>query len=524
MKKNRIYSSLIAIAIALTIFTNPVYTQSTKLENISPAVNEKISIDLRDMDIIDVLKFLSIKGKLNIVSASDVKGTVNLLLDSVTVGDAFEVILAINNLAYEIEGNIIKVMTAEGYKKVYGSNFYDRRETRVVYLKYASAESVGAILGNVKSDVGKIVFNNATGMLVLIDTPEKIARMLQIIKREELPTVERVLPTVTETFKLQYARAEDIKDEIVKTLTKEIGTMRADNRTNIFVITDLPHNMERIKQVIKAFDRKPRQVFIEAKIIEVALSDTFKWGIDWKQLSWIAKEKLSFLSEVSLPVTLESGGGALTIETLYNDDLTLVLEALDATGETKIISNPHIAVTEGETATIEVVEEEPYQEGSTEVSTGGTSSTVYQIAFKKVGVILEVTPTINEEGFISMFIKPEVISLSDWYDYSVGEGPLAEKNWRRVPVVKTANAETTVMVKDGVTIIIAGLIKENKTKTVNKIPILGDIPLLGKLFSNISDDIRRTETIIFLTPRIITGEQPFLLLKDEQKEIKDTRE
>ena len=112
-----------------------------------------------------------------------------------------------------------------------------------------------------------------------------------------------------------------------------------------------------------------------------------------------------------------------------------------------------------------------------------------------------------------MVIKPVVSSISSWY----GGAPQAAGS---VPVVKSANAQTTVTIKDGVTIIIAGLVKDNKTKSEAKIPVLGSIPWVGWAFKRINDEVSKTETIVFLTPRIVNGEAAFLLEKDQPKPLK----
>jgi type II secretory pathway component GspD/PulD (secretin) len=482
------------------------------------------------MDIVDVLKFLAIEGNLNIVAGKDVTGPVNLLINDVTIADALEIVLSINNLAYQMKGNIIKVTTNKEYKALQGVDFYDQRQTVIYQLKYASAKNLGAMLGNVKSEIGKIIFDDSTGTLVLIDTPAKIKEMEEVIKKSELPTVTRVLPTETRIFELKYAKVDNVKDEITKALTENIGSVRIDSRTNTLVITDLPHQMERIETIIKAFDRQTREVFIEAKIVEVTLGDTFKWGIDWNRLTWTAGKGYSFLTHAQFPLFLATSvepdaatsstagtGGRLQINTLRTNDLDIILDALSTISETKILSNPHLTVEEGKEASIKVIEKQPYEEETTATASGGTTTTSKSYQWVDVGVQLNVTPTINEDGYISMLIKPEVSSISDWY------GGTAQAAGA-VPVVKSANAETTVTIKDGVTIMIAGLIKDEKTKSVNKVPLLGDIPILGNAFKSISDDIKRTETIVFLTPRIVTGDKSFLLLRDMAKEIKGIRE
>ena len=487
-----------------------------------PGLDKKISLDIRDMDVGNFLKFLAIEGELNIVTTPAATGAVNLLISDVTIGDAFEIVLSMNNLAYQVKGNVIKVMSNEEYKTVYGVNFYDQKETFVYQLKYASPKNVGALLTNVKSDIGKVIFDESTGTIILVDTPDKIKEMKAIIEKQELPTVTRVMPTQTKAFELKYAKMEDVKDEITSALTIDIGSMRTDTRTNTIIITDLPHKLEDIEAMIKTFDRKTRQVFIEAKIVEVTLSDDFKWGIDWDTVMSITLKGLGGLAtysltpEFSFPLSLTGTYSKLTVSTLKGQNINAILEALSTVTDTRILSNPHLTVEENKEAKIEVIEKQPYEEETTTTASGGTTTSSKTYQWVDVGVILNVTPSINEDGYINMLIKPEVSSISTWYG---GEAQAAGA----VPVVKSANAETTVMVKDGVTILIAGLIKDQKTKTIYKVPLLGDIPYVGNAFKKVSDDVRRTETIVFLTPRIVGGDKPFLLKRDMPKEINGIR-
>ena len=488
-----------------------------------PGLQKKISLDLRAMDMVDVLKFLAIEGNLNIVAGKEVAGPVSLLINDVTIGDALEIVLALNNFAYEVKGNIIKIMPAKDYKALYGVEFYDQKQTKIYRLKYASAKNVGAMLGNVKSDIGKIVFDDSTGTVIAIDTPLKLKGMDDIVQTSEIPTITRVLPTETRVFALKYALVDSVKDEIGKALTPDIGTMRVDKRTNTLVITDLPHQWKKIETVINAFDRKTREVFIEAKIVEVTLDNNFQWGIDWQYLTQFAKKRLGKTSNFTIqpqahfPIGLINNFGKINVASIATSNLTEVLEMLESVGETKILSNPHLTVEDGREASIKVIEKQPYQLQTTTTASGGTTTTSTNYEFVDVGVTLNVKPLINEDGYISMVIKPEVSSISTWYG---GAAQAAGS----VPVVKSANAETTVTIKDNTTIIIAGLIKDNKTRTVNKFPILGDLPLVGLMFKNISDDITRTETVVFLTPKVVNGDQPILLERDLPKESKGIRE
>ena len=146
---------------------------------------------------------------------------------------------------------------------------------------------------------------------------------------------------------------------------------------------------------------------------------------------------------------------------------------------------------------------------TTTITTGDvTTTTSESVNFIDVGVTLYVTPTINKDGFVKMHIKPEVSSISDWLETTEGN---------QIPIVDTSNVETDVLVKDGNTIILAGLIKKTSDKDVSKMPLLGSIPVLGRLFSNVSDTNEKKELAIFLTPHIISGSDEMFKLKEEIK-------
>ncbi len=483
-------------------------------------LKKKMSLDIRAMDITQFLKFLATDGGLNIVTSKSVTGPVSLLINDVTIGDALEIVLAMNGFAYQVKNNIITIMTIAEFKTMYGVEFYDKRVTAAYQLKYASPKNVATILGNIKSDIGKIIYDDTTGILIVIDTPAKIREMDDIINKQELPTISRVLPTETKVYELKHAKVEAVKDEISKVLTPDVGTLRTDTRTNTIVITDLPYQLARAGVLIDAFDRRTREVFIEAKIVEVTLSDKFQWGVDWSMVIKLAGQAsaITLMPEVSLPLALlPTAMGKMTVSSTANNQLSAIIEALNTIGETRILSNPHITVEEGKESKIEVIEKQPYQEETTTTASGGTTTSSKSYQWVNIGVTLSVTPRINQDGYISMLIKPEVSSITTWY----GGIPQAAG---AVPVVKSANAQTTVTIKDGVTIIIAGLVKDNKTKTEHKIPILGNLPIIGRAFQKISDDITRTETVVFITPRIVTGDSTFLLEKDLPKPSRPIRE
>ncbi len=496
-------------------------------------LSKRVSLDLRAMDIIDTIKFLSMKGNLNIVTSKNVKGRITLFLNNITIADVLDVILLTNDLACEEKNTIITIMTETEYEALYGRKYTDKKQIKTITLKYADVEKTLTILSNIKSTIGKVIADSQTGLIILIDTPEKIEEMEAAAKKVDLPTINRVIPMVTEVFELQYAEAEDIKSEVSEALTENLGTIRTDERTNKLVVTDLSHNMELIRGLIAAFDSKTRVVFIEAKIIEITLGEEFALGVNW-ELLFGSIPNANFLG--NLPVTIDSFAGTMGRLALgtwkkgfYTDEGTAdqawidggmdpkrtqtALTFLSTLGKVEIISSPHIAVCNNEEAQIMVGTRQPY--ATSTVSQGETTATTsWSAEFVEIGMTLTVTPTINKDNFIRMHIKPEVSTLTEWFEITDDAG-VAQI---RLPVVDTSNAETDVLVEDGKTIIIAGLIRETTRESEDKIPFLGDIPFLGRLFKSTRTTKENKELVIFLTPHIIAGDETFASLEDVYSE------
>ncbi len=476
---------------------------------------------LKPMDVVQLIEYLAhIGGLKNIVISTDVTGlTAKLRFSNVTVGDALEVVLSANYLAYEVKDGILQIMTDEAYQKFYGTSFYDNKKVEVIKLEYADTTRLLPLVESVKSSIGTVVSDQMTGTFILIDTPEKIAEMKAIIVESDISTISRVFPTVTKTFVLQYAELAEIQAHITPLINQAAGSIHADERSRTMIVTDLPHNMAKIANIIEIFDKRPQEVFIEAKIVQVNLSEEWKLGINWHHLFQgidpryaanisVVPPLASPLGSVNAP---GSGYGSVTYNTIMGGtDLTVILDAIKTIGDMKILSNPHVTVLDGQEASIETVRDQPYAEADFE--SGSTNVIGESIAFIPVGVTLHVTPRINNEGFITVDIKPSVSTVDGFYNAMYP-----------IPIVQKAEASTSVMVKDGETIIIAGMIEEATRTLQNSVPFLSRIPLLGLMFRSESEIQETKETIVFLTPRIIGGDEPIQLLRDVKKEPKPLR-
>jgi len=464
---------------------------------LSEGLNKRMALDLRNMDIVDALKFLGQKGEINIIASKGVEGRVSLFLKDVSIKDALDIILLANNLAYEVRGEILYVMTEDDYKAVHGENFKDKRKVKMFKLKYAKPEAAFKALEMIKSDIGKLVVDEDSGSIVLMDTPEKLKLLEKSLEDLDQPGQTRV-------FSLQYAKAEDVVAALSTRLdAKKTGTIQADKRSNQVVVTALAERMKEVDGLIKSLDKKTKQVLLEARILKVVLSDDFDMGVDWDKV-WQKAEKygIKFFGDFAFPTAtstffkIAAGNDVITGETY-----AATVKILQEFGETRNLSSPSIAVINGQEAKIMIGTRQAYV--TTTIETGGTTATTAaQVQFVDVGVQLHVTPTINDEGFVTMKIKPEVSNVDSTLSYQI-----AADVTNTVPIVATTVAETTVMVKDGQTIIIGGLKKDEKVNTVDKLPILGDLPLVGAAFRKTKQDLEKQEIVVFLTPHIISGER-----------------
>jgi general secretion pathway protein D len=273
--------------------------------------------------------------------------------------------------------------------------------------------------------------------------------------------------------------------------------VQLDARTNKIAISDLPDKMKNIKKMIEAFDAATKEVLIEAQIVQISLNDQTQFGIDWEKLfkmSAFGKFAPDFVGH--FPVTGLSTYGKMSVGTLAANNFNVVMQALNSVTKANILSRPRIAVVNNQEASILIGSKEVYF-SQTQSQSSVTTTTAESVNYVDVGVKLNVTPMITDDGFIVMKIRPEVSTVRE-----TAISPLGSK----VPVVETSQAETTVKVKDNAMIMIAGLMKDELHDTRTEMPILNKIPFIRWLFGNKNNQKIKTELAIFLTPHIITGD------------------
>jgi type II secretory pathway component GspD/PulD (secretin) len=513
----------------LTLFSLLIFFLICLIEPLSASELDYISLDLRNIEVTDALKFLATKANLDIIPTKEVSGRITLMVENVPVKDVFDIMLRSNNLAYEKQGDIFNVMTEKEYKARYGKNFTDLRQVYVFRLEYAVPEQAYNLLDTLKSDIGKIILDTDSGTILVMDTPEKIDEMAGALSAmEEKKGIIRI-------FNLRYALAEDVEKHLREQLdVKKVGSIKADERTNQVIVQTLPERMKDVEKMIQGLDQQTKQILIDTKIIQVKLSDERSTGVEWEGLFDLSMgDSLTYLGSYPFSAVQDSTDVWRSREEVLNDvgyvgsypftgtatdyaagktsigtqqmhlgvvgqhDFDAILQYLETLGETRILSSPKLAVVNNKEAKIHVGQLQKYV--ITTTTQGEATQTVSEdVNDLEVGTRLFITPTINDEGFVTIKIKPEITSVIDYLETSQGN---------QIPIVEIVTAETIAMVKDGTSLLIGGLSQEEKSTDLKGTPLLSKLPLVGDFFKSSTTKTTRNELLVLVTPHIIRGDE-----------------
>jgi type IV pilus assembly protein PilQ len=371
---------------------------------------------------------------------------------------------------------------------------------------------ISAYLENVSGEAAIDSILNANGLY-----REKMTGTEIYIVRESMPVDKPSLKS--ETFFLQYAKAEDM-GKMLTPLVGEGGQVAVDKRTNSVTLRDNPEGLKELGAVIKSLDKVVSQVAIEAVLVELTTDSLKDLGINWNLAASAFGPALdtsfpwseSYTREIVGPrrgeQTSETQGPQFTLGTISLQELTASLRILESKGEANILANPRITTLNDSPAEIKITKEmavSPERRLEDIDTARGVSDYVYEYKYKDVGIILNVTPHINAEGYITLDVEPTVSS------------PSASAIFPDAIDINKRTAKTKVMVKNGETLVIGGLLSKNTEETKSKVPILGDI--LPFLFSRTDKRTDKTDLVMFLTPKIITDKQASVIAQEEKKRM-----
>lgn len=399
------------------------------------------------------------------------------------------------NLQNVTLGSVLKVMTQKtGINFLLGSDLVGK--TINVYLEDVLVED--ALAAIMRANGLWYTRQKGTNIYVIWESPEG-------------PPVS----TITQVFKTNYADATKLENTVTAVLT-EAGSIVVDQRTNSLVVSDIPENMSTLESLVRELDDPTGQVLIEAKIIEVGDEENLDLGFEWGYNNYDSGEEASWgggFNYVNQWVHSEDDEGNDVMELIQNDameglldlsfgkfnsynpfqDISGRLRAMERDGIVEVLAEPQILTLDNQEAEIAITSHIAMARKTT-ITTDGTVTV--EPVYGDVGVTLKVVPHVNNDDFVTMTIEPEVSSASR-SSYFPDEAVDTRKR----------TAKTTVMAQDGETIVIGGLLRKDITETHFKVPLLGDIPLLGMLFRKTVENETDTEVMVFLTPRILGPEE-----------------
>lgn len=336
----------------------------------------------------------------------------------------------------------------------------------------------------------------------LVELPGKIVKVLtqaEAVQSElEVGVGEGSIPLagdrmISQVIELRFLPAQDLKGELSAMISKG-GNIMSNDRTNSLVITDLASNIRRLMKIINQLDVRTPQVLIEALIMEVSLTDETKLGIEWGYKGAFQTKDHSFDESAGQNFNL---GSIVTEGVKYSilrqdNNLSAMIQALSTDKNVNILSTPHILTLNNQAAFIRVGEEVPVLTQTRNIQGG---ETIRSFDYKSVAIELEVTPRVNQDREVFMKVHPLIKKIL---------GVNAELN---APILATREAQTSVLVKDGQTVVIGGLMKDDRATSESKIPLLGDIPFLGYLFKRKTTTKEKTELLVFITPHVILNSE-----------------
>lgn len=420
---------------------------------------DTVSLNVQETDLAQVLQLLSIQGRRNIVPSPNVKGKVTANLYDVTFDEALEAILVQNGAGFRKKGNFIYVYTQDELRKI------QQAERQVAYrvfrLNYITANDASTFVTPLLTSAGSIAISGQTA-----------------------PGFQ---PTLSD------GGANDSAD---------VETM---------VVRDYPEVLDEVAKVIHQLDVRPRQVLVEATILKADVTENNAFGVDFSILSNIAVDAftnpLNAVNDLidgtvqpsdsvggvtSSVGNVENGTAGLKVGVVTNN-VAAFIRALDSITDTTIVANPKLLVLNRMKADVLVGEKIGYLS-----TTATATATTQTVEFLDTGTQLTVRPFVSDDGYIRIEIKPQ-ISSARIRDVVPGTDTSAIT----IPDEITQELTTNVMVRDGQTIVLGGLFKEETTISRDQVPLLGDIPIAGEAFKGRGDTLSRSEVIFLITPHIV---------------------
>jgi len=412
----------------------------------------------------------------------------------------------------------------------------------VMGVNMVYADDVG---GDITIKLQNVPFNEAFNAILSIKglgAQQLGGNILRIASSQTIANERSRSPLVTRVFPVNFIKVDNAKSMVAGMIAaeKRSGSVYADPSNNLLIVTDVPSAMQDIEKFINQIDRKPKQILIEAKLVEVNLNSGFTLGISWgayggSKSTIGGQNGLNYFGSGSssnqgynnsgittsglvtpydgsqtiyspIPNNGSNNGTGVSFPSIANEvtgaafrfgritdsySLDVKISAAQQNGKVKVLSDPKVATLNNVPAKINIQTSIPWT--TTDITQGAASVQSQKVSYTNTGISLDVTPTVNADGKVTMVLNPKVSQVASTIAAAAGGAP----------GVDSREANTTVLVSDGETVVIGGMIYDNSSDTVYKVPLLGDIPLLGWFFKKKATTRQRLELLIFVTPKII---------------------
>ncbi len=372
------------------------------------------------------------------------------------------------------------------------------------------------VTGNVTVTLREVSLEEALRSILTVHGADYIPgeRVIRILSREEMPEISERLET--RTFEIIYADVTQVVKALDKFKSAQ-GSVSCIEGTSHIIVTDTESKIKQLADLLATIDRVTPQVLVEVRIYDITSKDNLDLGIEWRAGRRTNQDAIgniinddfvverggadTYVRSTTDPAVIAGFEGATNKTAdatlgflrfgVLNEHLNIdaILRAEKENIDAKLLANPRILVVDNEEATFDIVTEQPYVE---KTITAGTVTE--SVKFKEVGVKLVVTPHVARNGMLRMSIEPE-------FSVFVERVIVSSSN---VPVVDKRKVKTVALVRDGQAVVLGGLRKKETSQQVNKVPMLGDIPVLGHLFRFQGEATVNTELVVFITPQIIT--------------------
>ena len=468
----------------------------------SSPLDRKVSIRVSNVPISAFLNSITTQAKINFIMSEEFANKkVTASLTRVTVREALDTLLRVQGLAYQ------RIGKSDSYVVTKRSNDAPDTITKIYTLSYISLQGVGSAQSELNSIMPQDVSSSSSSSSSGDSTGLNLGG------------------SSSGSGSDSYSGGAEITT-IVKSMLSPVGKIAVDPRTNKLIITDVAEVFPQVENILAELDIKPPQILIEAQIVEVSKTSGLSLGFEYggsagtmvsmtgpkrkvdleyikgqgvKGWNYIFPSK-DQLNSGSSGSGSGSGSGSSTSSSDSGEDegglldfsaFNIVLKSLLTRGEAKYLGKPKVVTLNNKTATITTSTDATVgQTVSQSGSGGGEALTTQSAERKRVGLTLQVTPQVNREGYVTLYVQPSYSDLvSSGFDFSKD--------------TTTRAASTLVRVKNGQTVVIGGLLTSRETDQTRKVPLLGDIPLLGWLFTSKTKSKSTTDLVIFITPTIL---------------------